>query len=51
MKLELSKESREKVDLALSMCEESRKRMESYTEEQRAELEKEGRKLIAQGKK
>lgn len=50
MKLELDKESQEKVNLALRICKESNERMNSYTEAQRTELEKEGRRLIAKGK-
>jgi hypothetical protein len=40
----------QKVALALQMVEESRKRMETYTPEQKAELEKEARRIISEGK-
>ena len=47
----LSPESQKKVDLALEICAESSKRMNTYSDEQRAELEKKGREIIEKGKK
>lgn len=46
MNPELSPESKSKVDLVLSMCEESRERMNRYSEAERAELERQGRDLM-----
>ncbi len=48
MKPELSPESKAKVAQALAMVEESCARMDKYTEAERAELERQGRELMAE---